>query len=202
MEIYSLEIIWKTEERRVIKKETLYDSLDVAKYWAEEFEWQYFKRSIPMDWSIWRMESEDGIFNPVEEMASGETKPIDVPEPDDDASRNREVKKGVSILSIKRMLCENAGEPIADTFEASGYYEREFYDEDYKLRSEANGVIDAIATGNYGIASEMAKVVQKYHRFPDFYDYWIAKAAWKNEIDCIFSDETAITDFQATEYDV
>lgn len=201
MEIYSLKLNWMSDERRILKHESLYDSLDVAKYWAETFEWQYFEKSIPMDWSIWRMESEDGIFSPVEEMESGEAKPIDVPAPDDDTSRNREVKKGASILSIKRMLSENIGEPIADTFEASGYYEREFYDEDYKLRSEANRVIDTIAEGNYGIASELAKVVQKYHRIPEQYAYWIAKAAWENEIDCIFSGEVASPNFLVSEYD-
>lgn len=197
MEIYSIKLTQTTEDNQTIEKDTLYDSLESAKEWAAEFEWQYFEKNIPMHWTIWRMESEDGVFSDVEVMASGEAEPMAIPAPEDNEYID---KKGVSINSIKNTLCQNFGNPLG-TFEESGYYDREFYEEDNKTRSEAIAIVEAVAKGEDGALSEIAKAALKYHRMTDAQAYWIARSAWENEIDVIFSEEGVNSDYAISDYD-
>lgn len=197
MEIYSVKLTWMSEDRQIIEKETLYDSLEAAKEWAAEFEWQFAEKNMPMRWTVWRMESEDGVFDYSDDIESGEVKPLDIPEPMDDEYVN---KKGASINSIKAMIRRNFGKPLG-TFEESGYDSREFYDEDNTVRSEAIAVVEAIAGGEYGVATEIAKAALKYHRMTEKQAYWIAKSAWENEIDCIYTEDGVKSEFGISDYD-
>lgn len=143
------------------------------------------------------MESEDGAFDYSDDIESGEVKPLDIPEPMDDEYVN---KKGASINSIKAMIRRNFGKPLG-TFGESGYDSREFYDEDNTVRSEAIAVVEAIAGGEYGVATEIAKAALKYHRMTEKQAYWIAKSAWENEIDCIYTEDGVKSEFGISDYD-
>lgn len=111
---------------------------------------------------------------------------------------NRETKKGASINSIKDVLVDNFGYWMGKTFDDSNYYNRERYDRDYRLQSDSNMVVAAIAEGSYGKASDIAKTVLKYKKISEPQAYWIARAAWENEIDCIFGSGSAIPSFTSS----
>lgn len=110
-----------------------------------------------------------------------------------------EIKKGASINSIKDMLFDNLDIKMSKTFESSYYYNRERYDRDYRLCSEANTVVETIAAGDYGFASDIAKTVLANNKISEKQAYWIARTAWENEIDCVFVDGVALPDFKAEE---
>lgn len=115
-------------------------------------------------------------------------------------AKSYEVKKGASINSIKEVIFDHANMRVAKSFEDSYYYNRERYERDHALQLDANMVVDAIANGNYGKASDIAKTVQKYNKVSEPQAYWIARAAWENEIDCIFSEGVARASFRVPGY--
>ena len=110
---------------------------------------------------------------------------------------NYETKMGASINSIKEVLVDNFGYWMGKTFEDSNYYNRERYDKAYSMQKDSNAVVDAIAGGDFGKASDIAKTVLKNKRISEPQAYWIARTAWENELDCVFVDGTAKQNFIA-----
>lgn len=110
---------------------------------------------------------------------------------------NYETKMGASINSIKGALVDNFGYWIGKTFEDSNYYNRERYDKAFSLQKDSNAVVDAIAEGNYGKASDIARTVLKNKKISEPQAYWIARTAWENELDCVFVDGAAKSSFAA-----
>ena len=92
-----------------------------------------------------------------------------------------EEKQGVSINSIKTVVL-NYGAKISynDRINAFG---AQMKDEKISL---AEQTVNAIAEGNFGFASDIAKTVKNFGRISEKQAYWIARAAWENEIPAVF----------------
>jgi hypothetical protein len=52
-----------------------------------------------------------------------------------------------------------------------------------QLVDEANTIIELVAIGNFGFASEIATTVNKFKRISEKQAYWIAKIAIENNLD-------------------
>lgn len=99
-----------------------------------------------------------------------------------------EIKKGASIESIKRVVIR-AGHKAAKDITGRLYRERQMRETFYEFQDFANEVVAAVKAGNFGFASEIAATVEKTGRISEKQAYWIARAAWENELPYIFSEE-------------
>lgn len=113
---------------------------------------------------------------------------------------NNEIKKGASINSIKAIVI-NAGSSIKKSYIKESYYNRNRFEADSDNQDFANEVVKAIAEGDYGFASEIAKTVMKSGRCSEKQAYWIARAAWENEIDYIFGEGLADEIFRDADFE-
>lgn len=111
---------------------------------------------------------------------------------------NDEVKNGVSINSIKRVVLAAGadrkatdffGNVIRDPQMQEAFAEKQFY---------ANNIVKAVKDGNFGFASEIAASVEKYGRVSEKQAYWIARAAWENQLPVLFSDENGNASYMVT----
>lgn len=99
-----------------------------------------------------------------------------------------EVKKGASIESIKRVVIR-AGRAAAQDATGRLYRERQMRETFDDFQDFANEVVAAVKAGNFGLASEIAATVEKTGHISEKQAYWIARAAWENELPYIFSEE-------------
>lgn len=92
-----------------------------------------------------------------------------------------EEKQGVSINSIKVVVL-NYGAKISynDRINAFGAQMKD------EMISLAEITVNAIAEGDFGFASDIAKTVKNFGRISEKQAYWIARAAWENEIPAVF----------------
>lgn len=99
-----------------------------------------------------------------------------------------EEKKGASIESIKRVVIR-AGRASARDITGRPFMERQMRDSFNDFQDFANEVVAAVKASNFGFASEIAATVEKTGRISEKQAYWIARAAWENELPYIFSEE-------------
>lgn len=100
-----------------------------------------------------------------------------------------EIKKGASINSIKRIVMR-AGS-FRKATDASGNVIRNRQTQEWFSDEQlfANEIVHLVKEGNFGFASEIATSVEKFGRISEKQAYWIARAAWENELPYIFSEE-------------
>lgn len=92
-----------------------------------------------------------------------------------------EEKQGVSINSIKAVVL-NYGAKINYNDRINAFC-AQMKDEKISL---AEQTVNAIAEGNFGFASDIAKTVKNFGRISEKQAYWISRAAWENEIPTVF----------------
>lgn len=96
-----------------------------------------------------------------------------------------EEKQGVSINSIKAVvLYYGAKISYNDRINAFGAQMKD------EMISLAEQTVNAIAEGDFGFASDIAKTVKNFGRISEKQAYWISRAAWENEIPTVFDGLT------------
>lgn len=101
-----------------------------------------------------------------------------------------EVKKGASINSVKNLLVKAAGR----TRKATNKFGQVIRDQnDIRIWEEeqdrANWIVATVKDGNFGFASEIAATVEKFGKISEKQAYWIARAAWENEVPALYCEE-------------
>ena len=104
---------------------------------------------------------------------------------------SNEVKNGASIESIKRGLIRYFTE-VKPSYFKENMYNRQLKEMEEGFQFDCKRLVDAVANGNFGLATEIAQTVNKYNRISEKQAYWIARAAWEGEISELFYDNGEI----------
>ena len=114
---------------------------------------------------------------------------------------NYEIKNGATINSIKALLMNAAGAERKAT-NALGIIIRdpqmqEMWEE---KQDRANRIVAAVKAGSFGLPSDIATTVEKFGRCSEKQAYWIARAAWENELPEVFCEEDGMASVYCTQF--